>query len=243
MLAKVPMPIDAFILILTVLPRHEAVHNASQVCKAWLAATREPSFWHALDGENGLSEESAAITNMTGMLELLSRHQFSSLKSLTPPFKVRMRKKALSLIAKACPVLEEIDLGFSLLSRMMLTDADISSVPTLFPRLNKIRFCTTYMSNDGLVAFCRRIGGRLLTLHIQGAFHKISEDILVEVARLCPNLRRIKVFSVQYDFIAAMTIMSLEVSEKLDDFVFSAEIRDTVKAQWVFLTLCFDKIR
>lgn len=218
------------------------MHSASLVCKAWLAATREPSFWHTLSRASGLSEKSKSVGNLTGMLELLSRHQFSSLKSLTLFFKFQTRQKSLSLIAEACPVLEGIDMGLANWSRMGVTDAVILDVPVLFPCLSRIQFSVTEMTNAGLLAFCNRIGGRLLLLCVRSTSHSnwISEDILRMVAQNCPNLRRIEVYSLQSRISAEEILAPWNDGDKLDGFRFAGFVVTHVDK--VCLLLCWERV-
>jgi hypothetical protein len=55
---------------------------------------------------------------MDHLFALVNRPQFASLKALVPPCKVRIRKNAFEKIAEACPLLEEIDIGFDYESSM-----------------------------------------------------------------------------------------------------------------------------
>lgn len=48
---------------------------------------------------------------MTQVLGILRRPQFALLRSLVLPGKIKMGTNGLKSIAKACPVLEELDVG------------------------------------------------------------------------------------------------------------------------------------
>jgi hypothetical protein len=138
---QVSLPADAFLHILDFLPKTDLVLRTSEVSKAWLSMSRSPQMWTILDTENGLISKSKRITNMDHLLALLERPQFALLKTLVPPDKVRLRKKALEKIAESCPLLEDIDIGYSLWSSMHADDNALMEIPSLFPHLRiKIRF-------------------------------------------------------------------------------------------------------
>lgn len=195
LLSGVQIPKDVFIRVLEFMPRRQAVHTASLVCKTWLAATREPSFWKSLDHAHGLIEQSLSIMSITKLLELVSRRQFAALKSLTPPCAVPLTSKSLKLIAKACPLLEEIDIGFAIYCNMLhITDADFLSLPSLFPHLAGIRFSLrSRLTLAGIANFCQSMGTRLATLRISDfapyrVYSESYDELLVTVAQCCPNL-------------------------------------------------------
>jgi hypothetical protein len=159
----IAIPPDVFRTILSFVSPPQ---TGSLVAKNWLAATRSPHFWHTLDAEHGLLYQSMTVRNMTDLLNLLSRPQFSSLRVLVPPDKVQMRAKALEQIAKACPNLEEFDLGFSLWSSMKVDDKALLALPELFPHLKGVRFGTHRVTVSGMVQFCEKMGDRLISLRI-----------------------------------------------------------------------------
>jgi hypothetical protein len=109
---QVSLPADAFLHILDFLPKTDLVLRTSQVSKAWLSMSLSPQMWTILDTEHGLFSRSKRVTNMDHILALLERPQFVFLKTLVPPNKVRLRKKALEKIAESCPLLEDIDIGY-----------------------------------------------------------------------------------------------------------------------------------
>jgi hypothetical protein len=115
---QVSLPADAFLHILEFLSKTDLVLRTSEVSKAWLSMSRSSQMWTVLDTEHGLLFKSRRITNMDHLLALLERPQFAFLKTLVPPDKVRFRKQALEQISEACPLLEDIDIGYSLWSNM-----------------------------------------------------------------------------------------------------------------------------
>lgn len=193
-LSNVRIPPDVFIRILSFISRPEAVHTASMVCKGWLAVTRDPSFWQSLDSSNGLGGLSSTIRNTSDLLSLLSRRQFSSLKCLVTPVKLRMPKTAIVFISKACPLLEEIDVGYSIYSEIHITDTNLLALPKLFPRLSKIRLSLKRATNGGIAAFCQRMGRRLLSFRIDDLpspeERALTDETVFVLAGSCPNLER-----------------------------------------------------
>lgn len=211
LLQGVAVPPDVLLQVLGFLPRYESVQNASLVSKAWLAGARSPQLWHTLDNDYGLLGHSTTIVNMTSLLELLDRPQFTSLKTLIPPSNIQIRKKAIGKIAEACPILEEIDFGYSFLSRLKPDDTDLNSLPALFPHLTKIRLNQDKVTDAGITGFCECMGDRLMSIQIRDSYRcsqKLSDDTLLTMSRCCPNLER---FDYEYRTISAEP---LSISEK-----------------------------
>ena len=177
--------------VLEFLPRPTALRSASLVCKSWLAMVRAPEFWTALDHNAGLLEISSTVTNMTQFLKVVKQPQFAFIQKLGFPESVRSRKKAFEEIAKACPLLEEIDVGSSWWSTMKIDQETFLSLPVLFPRLNAIRLSLYHVSDFGIAEFCRIMGDRLVRLGINEAYgdnNSLSNDFLAPIGNSCPNL-------------------------------------------------------
>jgi hypothetical protein len=195
---QVSLPTDAFLHILDFLPKTDLVLRTSKVSKAWLAMSRSPQMWTVLDTEHGLISTSTSITNMDHLSALLERPQFTFLKSLVPPDKVRFRKQALEKIAESCPLLEDIDIGYSLWSSMHADDNALMETPSLFPHLKKIRFeLNDNVTRNGVWHFLKNMADRLVDLRIRATLNHQSADTdawvfrdadLQEISRLCPNL-------------------------------------------------------
>jgi hypothetical protein len=168
-LRGIAIPPDVFRTILSFVSPPQ---TESLVAKNWLAATRSPHLWHTLDAEHGLLYTSTTVRNMTDLLNLLIRPQFASLRVLIPPDRVQMRAKAIEQIAKACPNLEEFDLGFSLWSSMKIDDKTLLALPELFPHLKGVRFSTYSVTVSGMVQFCEKMGDRLISLRISDSVLK-----------------------------------------------------------------------
>lgn len=201
LLAGVSVPSMLMQNILEFLPRPQVVLSASLVSKSWLAIIRAPEFWKVLDHSSGLLEGSNTILNMTDLLKLLNRPQFASLRTLCPPNKVQNRKKALEQVAKACPLLEEIDLGLGIWSHMKIDDAALRSLPQLFPFLKAVRFNTYRVSLAGLKDFCRAMGENLVDLAVYESYDKplLSNEVLAFIGETCPRLER---FYVNFDYMS-----------------------------------------
>lgn len=205
LLSGVSLPPIMMQNILEFLPRPHAVLSGSLVSKAWLAIVRSPEFWQKMDHYAGLREESKTVSNMTDLLKLLNRPQFASLRTLAPPDKVQNRKKAMQQIAKACPMLEELDLGLHWLSHMKIDDATLLSLPTLFPHLKSVRFKAYRITMAGLKQFCQTMGNRLVDLAIDESTDyrsdtcKLSNEVLSSIGSSCPQLQHFYL-SFEYEF-------------------------------------------
>ena len=194
----VAIPPDIVAQILAFLPAHDTVHRVSLVCKSLLAVARLPQLWHTLDNSTGLLEKSSTINNMTQLLELLKRPQFSSLKILTPAEKVQFRAKSLDQIAKSCPLLQSLDLGYGIWSHMKMDDKALLTLPHLFPHLCAVKLNTYKITDWGLANFCELMGDRLKSIRIYESAYdsggvqknkKLSDRTLTDViGKQCPNL-------------------------------------------------------
>lgn len=190
LLSRVAIPAAVMQNVLEFLPRPQAVHSASLVSKSWLAIVRAPAFWTVLDHHTGLLDDSQTVSNMTALLKLLKRPQFSSLRTLVPPYKVQARKNVFQKVAEACPLLEELDLGVGGRSHMKIDDASLLALPELFPHLKSIRFKTYRVSNAGLKEFCRIMGDRLVDLGIREEHENLlSNETLATIGSSCSNLQ------------------------------------------------------
>jgi hypothetical protein len=194
LVANVALPPDSFAGILSYCTTGDLVHHISLVNKAWLAVARDPRYYHTLDPEHGLLTESKTVRNMNELIKLLGRRQFSSLKTLIPPYKVQMRAKALESIATKCPQLECLDLGYAIRSNMKVDDNGLACLPSLFPHLRSLSLNMYRSTDKGVAEFCRAMGSRLISLRIYESYacdRKLSDYTLAHVlGRHCPNLQR-----------------------------------------------------
>jgi hypothetical protein len=129
---------------------------------------------------------------MDHLLAFLERPQFALLKTLVPPDKVRLRKKALEKIAESCPLLEDIDIGYSVLSSMHADDDVLMEIPSLFPHLRTIRFDLQRVTRNGLWRFLETMDDRLVDLRIYALTNTgelvLSDADLQQISRQCQNL-------------------------------------------------------
>lgn len=196
-ISGVLVPIDVFLIAFDFLPRHETVHKVSLVSKTWLSVARAPQLWHTLDTVNGLLCMSRNVYTMTQLLNLLNRPQFALLKSLSLPNTVRVSKNFIEKLAKACPMLEDIDLGFRLNSTAKPDSTCLFSLPSLFPQLSKIGLNLKKVTAPALEWFCERIGDRLLSLEFKYEYTSIgdfpwqvSDKTFRVISRHCTKLKR-----------------------------------------------------
>jgi hypothetical protein len=200
---EVSLPEDAFLRILDFLPKTDLVLRTSEVSKAWLSMSRSPQMWTILDTEHGLISKSKRVTNMDHLLALLERPQFALLKTLVPPDKVRLRKKALEKIAESCPLLDDIDIGYSISSSMHADDNALMEIPSLFPHLSKIRFDLRQqkVTRNGLWRFLETMADRLVDLRMYALIFQspgraapwvLSDTDLEEISRHCQNLEHFR---------------------------------------------------
>jgi hypothetical protein len=189
---QVKMPEDVFLHMLEYLPKPFLVHKASLICKPWLSATKTPCLWSELDIDAGLPKE----MNMSTLLKLMARSQFSCLKTLILPGKARFTKASPPKnLSQLCPLLEEIDVGYARYT-VDPSDEQLVALPNHFPHLRKIRFNMWKVTNVGISSLSESMADRLLDLRIKGytslnyAGRTLSDSTLIQVANVCPNLER-----------------------------------------------------
>lgn len=184
----ISLPLDVSINLLQFLPRNE-ITRLSFVSKAWLSASRNPLLWTTLDPErHSTSRYYRGLSNMTDLLKLLSRPQFSRLKALKLPSTVhKLGKTGVKQIAKFCPCLEEIDFG----RYSKAKDNDLAQTAELLPNLSKIRLGLDRVTSQGISTMIGILGERLLEIrmHRSGFRHYLSDATVTEIAKSCPNLQ------------------------------------------------------
>jgi hypothetical protein len=188
---KVKISEEVFLHILDYLPKPTVVHKASMVCKPWLSATKNPWLWSKLDKHAGL----LANMNMPTFLTVLARPQFSRLKTLVLPCKAQFSKATPELLARRCPWLEELDVGWTGNTVARIADQQLVELPNYFPNLTKISFGMQKVRNMGVYSFVEKMADRLLVLCIKGLVLPIDgptgylrDCSLIQIARVCPNL-------------------------------------------------------
>jgi hypothetical protein len=185
---------DVFKHILDYLSTSDLVHRASLVSSVWLDCSRSPQMWNTMDPKHGMKARSKQTKNMTSLIQLLNRPQFSSLKKLVPPLRVRSTQRGFGQIAQACPLLEEIEIGYVPKSKLRISDSELVRLPSLFPHLQKVNFSMFVICNNAVVRFVEAMAGRLVQLHVSvggyggRAGNGLSDVTLESIARNCPNL-------------------------------------------------------
>lgn len=182
----IQMPSECFIEIMTFLNGRETV-TVSTVNKAWLAVSRMPTLWTKLDKSNGLSDR----MNQTTFLSLLKRPQFNSLKFLAYPLKTKPTTSMIPSIAKACPLLETWDVGYSYSRLGHGRDGDLTAAAQKFANLSSIRTSTWEAKPSDIMVAVKVMGEQLLDLRIKHNYSCMSsmQDVLQNLATYCPNLK------------------------------------------------------
>jgi hypothetical protein len=190
------IPPELFMNILKFLPRRDIVVRASLVSKAWLSATRNSAMWDTFDYFPGQRE-----MNMIKFVALLRRPQFSKLKVLIPPPKLKFGNFGTGFrkIASACPLVETVlaQASYYMSDECLLTTADC------FPHLRSISLRMCDVSGGGVSAFAKAMGSRLKELMIVGsskflmlvglpgyAPSEINDEVLKDISEHCPNLEK-----------------------------------------------------
>ena len=185
---QIALPEELFIHILEYISHYQFVHNAALVSKAWLSATRTPTLWTKLDHTTGLAERSKKKRSLTDLLTVIKHFQFASLKTLVLPSNIILGKSGGRKIAKACPFLEELDIGSA-----HAQNEELVAFPSVFPHLCKIRFDMWNVTNLGVTELARNMGERLVDLRIRGTTisqHGLSDSALQTISEVCPNIER-----------------------------------------------------
>ena len=181
------LPEECFIKMFAYLNGREVV-KVSTVNKVWLSISRKPEVWNRLDSKNGLAWWGKdKRLNMTSLLALLGRPQFTNLKYLQLPNKCKVGKNSLRSIARACPNLETFDMGGSRGS-----DSDLLTATEVFSKLTGLHFCMGMnITNNGIMSAVRMMGAQLLDLRIEKGFmiKFLSDEALSVIAEFCPNLK------------------------------------------------------
>ena len=180
------VPEECFINMLSFLNGKEVV-KVSTVNKVWLSISRKPEVWNRLDSKNGLAWWGKdKRLNMTSLLALLGRPQFTNLKYLQLPNKCKVGKNSLRSIARACPNLETFDMGGSRGS-----DSDLVSASEVFSNLTGLHFSMGDITNNGIMSAVRMMGTQLLDLCIKKGFLSkfLSDESVGGIAEFCPNLK------------------------------------------------------
>ncbi len=211
----IQMPEECFVKVMGFLNGRDIV-NVSIVNKAWLYISRMPTLWETLDALNGLSNKSRRMNQKT-LLTLLGRPQFSNLKSLTLPFKVKLGKTTIASIAKTCPLLEVWNVGYGR-DAGRCKDGDLVDAAEKFTNLTSIRTNMWDVTSFGIVSVAKVMGTKLLDLRIENdgiCNHYLSNGVLAVIAEHCPNLNHFAYklhsmfYKVDFDWLTGAGIRAL----------------------------------
>lgn len=137
------------------------------------------------------------------MNELLFNTQFVNLKHLTIPYKIKLGESIYKQIAKACPYLESLDLGFTFRSGVNPKDRDLMKATEQIPNLNSISFDMWSLSGSGAIStMARAMGEQLLELKISAnsiCTRYLSDDTMSVLGDCCKNLKSFTYELVYYE--------------------------------------------
>ena len=205
------LPEDSFVNILSYCTGRGVV-KAGEVSEAWLATSRSPTFWEKLDSSSGLTNESKKL-NATGLVQLLGRPQLASLTNLTIPYKIKIGKTTMKQIAKACPHLEALDMGYTFNSGINPKDDDLIQAAESFPSLKSMRHDMWSITAYGVGQFARAIGEQLVDLRILGETitrHYLSDFVINIIADACKNLEHFEYKLRTYYYASSLDMLSGE---------------------------------
>jgi hypothetical protein len=103
--------------------------------------------------------------SITSLLALLGRPQFTKLKFLRLPLRVKLGKSSMKAIVNACPCLETWDVGYSQGSKRG-TDNDLIEAAESFVNLTSIRTDMWHATSYGIAHAAKAMGVQLLDLRI-----------------------------------------------------------------------------
>lgn len=187
--AAVDLPEESFVHVLHFLDGHELV-DASLVSKAWLCSTRLPTVWKdGVDMSRGMNKKEL---NMTGLLKLLRRPQFSELKAIAlPNTKMKLGANGVKQLATALPHLETLDFGYYS-GNTKAKDSHLLAAAELFPQLSGLRLDMWNATSYGIASVARAMGSRLVDLRIRAESITrgfLSQAAMDAIASSCPNLK------------------------------------------------------
>jgi hypothetical protein len=120
--------------------------------------------------------------------------QFASLKSLTIPYKTKLGANTFREIAKVCPHLEAIDIGytFGVGCGVYPTDSNLMEAVERFPNLNSISFEMWNVTNSGISSMARALGDQLHHLKFAASsimYRCVSDEVMKVIGTCCKNLK------------------------------------------------------
>ena len=158
----IQFPEETFVGILKYLDGREVV-KTSLVCKSWLVTSRLPGLWERLDGTCGLTNKSRKL-NMTALLKILERQQFSCLKHIVMPnHSLQLSKTSINKMAKLLPHLETFEMPSVWATGPKLKDEHVVSIAENFTKLSSIRNVEMWsITNTGIANVAQTMGGMFM---------------------------------------------------------------------------------
>jgi hypothetical protein len=159
--------------------------------------------------------------NTRTFLRVLARPQFSCLKSVVLPRKAYFNSAAPKELAKRCPLLEELDVGWTDNTIAHISDQQLVELPRQFPHLTGISIDMWKATNTGIYSFVEKMADRLLHLCIKGETFVdepvgyLSDSTLIQIGRVCPNLEgfaywlSLRAYNVRHDSFSGAGVMAL----------------------------------
>jgi hypothetical protein len=196
------LPPEMMTNLLEFLPKNDVVHRVSFVNKAWRTATRNPVLWPTMGDALWKIRGRGHIASVKGLLNVLQRPQFRSLKQLESPRRVRRTpnrsRTVFDRIAAACPLLQGLDLyGFGL----QPFPEEITRLPRVFPHLKGVSlFLHTGVDRKQIHQFLRLMGSRLVKLDVLREAYQnpatdingFSDETFDVLLKHCPNLETLR---------------------------------------------------
>ena len=162
LISGVSLPQDVFQKVLKFLPQNDVGWTVPLVSKVWLSGSRVPSVWESLEIKNGGGTTNKL--NMTDFLAILEQPQFSQVKHLTLPFKIKFGKAGLKKLSAACPLLESLDL-----LKVHPDNAQLMECAEYFPHLTGVAVNLWKATSGGVAEFSKAVGSQLQELFLEGS--------------------------------------------------------------------------
>ena len=186
---SINVPEETFAATLKFLDGRE-IMKASLVSKAWLTTCRLPSLWRKLDKHSGFTNKSRKL-NLTYLLKLLSRGQFSCLTHFVMPYhSVQLSTNGISKMAMLLPHLTKFEMAPEVWSTgPKLKDEHLLAIVDKFPELTSLTIELWGITNDGIANMAREMGDRLHDLKINGTINYLNDSALSAISEFCPNIK------------------------------------------------------
>lgn len=139
-----------------------------------------------------------SMTKFIALLEGSGCQHFRGLDSLRLPPGCSLGKLGCTALAKTCPHLRELNLGY-MYSGVSPKPVELLAAAGAFPMLSSMRLSLRGAKGSDVAAVARHLGPRLCDLRVEGAWTPeayLSDACLQTIARSCPSLES---FAIHYD--------------------------------------------